>query len=128
MKKIKTKHFINCSAPLCLEANDIDDESIWYPSEDICSAQPKGGVPNWIKTQRKIKRKAEGKDIGFFSLKMLKRNCVICKGIKGINGDKINTGFQEKKWFEKHPVKRKKSEAEKQKFADRMKAVRLANC
>jgi len=122
-----TLHFIHCSAPLCLDANDLRDDMIWYPSDEaICSAQPKTGVPNWIKQQRKIVRATKGRDIGYFTLKMLKRNCVIAKGIKGIDGDKQNTNWQIKRWFEKHRTKRKLSEAEQQKLEDNMRNVRLA--
>jgi len=124
----KTPHFEKCTAPLCLEADDIDDNSIWYANEPICSAQPKTGTPNWIKQQRKIARQTkQNPEIGFFTLEMLKRNCVVGKGMKGINGDKQNTKWQIKRWFEKHKTKRKLSEKEKEVIRERFKKNVLSN-
>ena len=111
---MKTRHFENCSAPLCLEADDITDDMIWYSDEEICNANSKNGVPNWIKQQRKIAKKAKGKNIGFFTFKMLKRNCVIGSGIKGIDGDRYDVEDQVKRWFRGHKEKRVLTEKEKE--------------
>jgi len=117
----ETRHFANCSSPLCLEAKDIDDKSIWYVDEPICNKQPKTGIPNWVKQQKKIVRKAKSKDIGYFTLGMLKRDCIISGGINGIEGDRFDEKEQIKRWFKKHPTKRVRSEKERKMLADLLK-------
>ena len=117
----KTYHFDSCSAPLCLQASDLEDDSIWYTDEEICNANTNGRTPDWIKQQRKIAKLSKGKDVGFFTLKMLKRNCIIRTGIRGIDGDKNNVKEQKERWFKNHKPKRKRSEEEKKVSRERFK-------
>lgn len=103
------KKFNYCSAPLC----PLDEESLrdglWYPDEEICTTQP---YPNWIKTQRKIARRCKDKD-KYFTYEMLDRNCVMGKGMVGLDPDRDEKP-QLKRWLRIHPPKRKLSEEEKE--------------
>jgi hypothetical protein len=94
------KYFDGCSALLCPKDEGVADRT-WFPDEDICRL---ADVPDWVKRQRKVSRKAaEG---CYFTLAMLKQDCRIPQGMKGIdpNGtDKERTAC-EAAWFKAHPV------------------------
>ena len=51
--------FESCSAPICPLDEQSMKKSIWYPDEDICHKRL--GL-QWIKIQRRIKKKAKNKD------------------------------------------------------------------
>jgi hypothetical protein len=73
----------------------------WFPDEDICRLAT---VPEWAKRQRKVSKKAAPG--GCFTLAMLKHDCRICKGIKGIDPDGTDNEriADEAAWFTDHPV------------------------
>jgi hypothetical protein len=77
-------------------------ETAWFPGEEICRLQD---VPEWVKRQRKIAKKAGSIDYSF-TLAMLQRDCRISKGIKGIDPDMTDKERQEaeKVWLEARPM------------------------
>jgi hypothetical protein len=94
------KYFDGCSAPLCPRDEGITDRA-WFPDEDICRL---ADVPEWVRRQRKISHKAALG--GCFTLAMLKQDCRIPKGMKGIESDGTDTerAAGEAAWFKAHPV------------------------
>jgi hypothetical protein len=94
------KYFDGCSAPLCPKDEGAADRS-WFPDEDICRL---ADVPEWVKRQRKVSRKAALG--GYFTLAMLKYDCRISKGMKGIDPDGTDKerAAGEAAWFTAHPV------------------------
>jgi len=103
----------------------LDEESlrngVWYPDEEICTSI-KCGNKDWIRNQRKIKKRAANRNF-YFTHEMLCRNCQIRRGIDGLDPD--NTSFSDKKaeesWLKKHPEKRKWTEEEKYRLASPLK-------
>ncbi len=99
----------NCNAPIC----PLDQTSLkgtWYPREEICHSRTQGNLP-WIRAQRKIVASGAPAD-RYFNLLMLERNCIIKKGIAGLDPNEADT-TQFKKWLADHPVKKEMSEEEK---------------
>jgi hypothetical protein len=94
------RYFDGCSAPLCPKDEGVADRT-WFPDEDICRL---ADVPEWVRRQRKISRKATMG--GYFTLAMLKHDCRICKGMKGIDPDGTDKerAADEATWFKAHPV------------------------
>jgi hypothetical protein len=94
------RYFDGCSAPLCPKDEGVADRT-WFPDEDICRLT---AVPEWVKRQRKISRKAAMG--GYFTLAMLEHDCRISKGMKGIdpNGTDKERTADEAAWFTAHPV------------------------
>jgi hypothetical protein len=94
------KYFDGCSAPLCPKDEGVVDRA-WFSDENICRLSD---VPEWVKRQRKISRKAAMG--GYFTLAMLKQDCRICKGMKGIDPDGADKerAADEAAWFNAHPV------------------------
>jgi hypothetical protein len=94
------RYFEGCSAPLCPRDEGIA-ERIWFSDEDICRH---ADIPAWVKRQRKISRKAVSG--GYFTLAMLKHDCRMCKGMKGIDpdGSGKERAASESAWFIAHPV------------------------
>ena len=91
--------YTSCIAPLCpIDADSL--EGVWYPGEKICQAKAGNCLP-WVKAQRKI-AKSEAERNGYFTLAMLNHDCVIRKGISGLDPDKEDKQ-QVKKWMEEHP-------------------------
>jgi hypothetical protein len=105
------KYFDGCSAPVCPK-DPGQEKTAWFPDEDICRL---ADVPEWVKRQRKISRKAAPG--GYFTLAMLKQDCRIAQGIKGIDPDGTDKERErdEAAWFTAHPVitaeKRERSRA-----------------
>jgi hypothetical protein len=61
-------------------------------------------VPEWVKRQRKVSRKAaQG---GYFTLAMLRHDCRIPQGLKGIDPDGTDKERErdEAAWFTAHPA------------------------
>jgi hypothetical protein len=89
----------------------------WFADEDICRL---ADVPAWIKRQRKVAKKAAMG--GHFTLAMLKQDCHISKGIKGIDPDGTDKerAACEAAWLKTHPV----MNAEKR---EKMRAVAAKN-
>jgi hypothetical protein len=94
------KYFDGCSAPLCPKDEGIADRT-WFPDEDMCRL---ADIPEWVKRQRKISKKAAPG--GYFTLAMLKHDCRITQGIKGIDPDGTDKerAADEAAWFNAHPV------------------------
>jgi hypothetical protein len=94
------KYFDGCSAPLCPKDEGVADRT-WFADEDICRL---ADVPEWVKRQRKVSRKAALG--GYFTLAMLRHDCRISKGIKGIDPDGTDKerAAGEAAWFKVHPV------------------------
>jgi hypothetical protein len=78
---VDCKYFDGCSAPLCPKDAGVADGA-WFAYEDVCRL---ADVPEWVGRQRKVSRKAALG--GCFTLAMLKQDCRISKGMKGIDPD-----------------------------------------
>lgn len=124
MKPNECKRFGSCSAPLCPTDENSLACSIWYPDEEICQAQ-EYCHELWIRNQRKIAKKAHNKYF-YFNYQMLSHNCIISKGIEGLDPDRtdITEEQQLKRWLKQHPEKRIKSDEEREKLKNRMVEVR----
>jgi hypothetical protein len=94
------KYFDGCSAPLCPKDEGVADRT-WFADEDICRL---ADVPKWVKRQRKVSRRAMPD--GYFTVAMLKHECRINKGMKGIDPDGTDRerAADEAAWFKVHPV------------------------
>jgi hypothetical protein len=94
------KYFDGCSAPLCPKDEGAADRA-WFPDEDMCRL---AAVPEWVKRQRKVSRKAaQG---GYFTLAMLRHDCRIAQGMKGVDPDGTDRerAADEAAWFKAHPA------------------------
>jgi hypothetical protein len=118
------KRFETCSCPLCPMDEGSLTGGIWYPDEQYCTAYAFSSLL-WIRNQRKIAKRTHNVDY-YFNIQMLSQNCIISKGIAGLDPDRIdiNEELQLKSWLKKHPEKRKISETELEKLKNRMKDVR----
>jgi hypothetical protein len=94
------KYFDGCSAPLCPKDEGMADRT-WFADEDICRL---ADVPEWVKRQRKVSRKAATG--GYFTFAMLNHDCRITQGMKGIDPDGTDEKrvADERAWFKAHPV------------------------
>jgi hypothetical protein len=94
------KYFDGCSAPLCPKDEGIADRT-WFADEDICRL---ADVPEWVRRQRKVSKKAAPG--GYFTVAMLKHDCRISKGMKGIDPDGTDKerADDEATWFKAHPA------------------------
>jgi hypothetical protein len=92
------KYFDGCSAPLCPKDDGITDRT-WFVDEDICRL---ADVPEWIRRQRKVSRKAALG--GCFIFSILNYDCRITKGMKGIdpNGTDKERIAGETAWLKAH--------------------------
>jgi len=108
LKREDCPSFDTCGAPLCPLDLESLKNGIFYPDEEICKRR---NAPAWIKVQRKIAKKTGDKD-KYFTYEMLAQNCVISKGITGLDPDKEQAP-QLKRWLEHHPVKRERTEEER---------------
>lgn len=109
MSNNSCKHYQMCSAPIC----PMDERSlkcIWYPDEGICISSAYGNLM-WIKAQRKI-AKTSTQANRYFTVEMLEANCVIRKGIIGLDPN-VDEKPQLQRWLKEHPSKRILSEEEK---------------
>jgi hypothetical protein len=98
------KYFDGCSAPLCPKDEGVADRT-WFADEDICRL---ADVPEWVKRQKKVSRKAAlgSSPSGYFTRAMLKHDCQIRTGMKGIDPDGTDKerAACEAAWFKAHPV------------------------
>ena len=123
------KYFDECSAPMC--PRDVGAaKTAWFVDEPVCRLHD---VPEWVKRQRKIARTDIDEKAGCFTLPMLERDCMIKKGITGIDPDGTDSEREaaEKAWLEKHPVKKPISEETQAKYrvqAEHARAVRCRKC
>lgn len=100
------KYYDECNAPLCPLDPDLHKRT-WFADEDICrSANARRGL-EWVKRQRKIKRKIAHleADGGYFKLELLERDCVIGKGMRGLDPDAyMDTESRRiRSWMKRHP-------------------------
>jgi hypothetical protein len=94
------RYFEGCSAPLCpKDAGNV--KCTWFADEEICRL---ADVPEWVKRQRKVAKRATPE--GYFTVAMLKQDCRIPKGMKGIDPDGTDKerAAGEAAWFMAHPV------------------------
>ena len=123
------KYFGDCSVPMCpKDAGAV--KTAWFADEPVCRLHE---VPEWVKRQRKITKTGIDESAGCFTLPMLERDCMIKKGITGIDPDGTDSEREaaEKAWLEKHPVKKPISEEMRAKYkaqAERARAVRCRKC
>jgi hypothetical protein len=99
------KYFDGCSAPLCPKDEGMADRT-WFADEDICRL---ADVPEWVKRtlirrQRKVSKKAALG--GYFTVAMLKQDCRIAQGMKGVDPDGTDKERDagEAAWFKAHPA------------------------
>jgi hypothetical protein len=85
MKNKNCKFYESCSAPMCPILSDEQNENYcWYPDEEICRSRK--GIPDWIKQQRKIAKKAKPENYWhYFTLEMLKVRFRITSNVKGLD-------------------------------------------
>jgi hypothetical protein len=111
--------FENCVAPLCpLDAASL--KGVWYADEEICRSRTYANLP-WIRGQRKIGRVGAR---GYFTLEMLRRNCIVKKGIAGLDSDAVEEP-QLGRWLADHPERRGMSEEKKAALRQQARAARF---
>lgn len=99
------KYYESCSSPFC-PLNKKTNNNIWYPNEQICNLKKFTKLP-YIQLQKKIIKKT--RDINkYYTIEMLNSNCIVGKGIIGLDPDYDKTS-QLQKWLIKHPTKRNKA-------------------
>ena len=106
---MECKNFEDCSAPMCPRDSGAASTA-WFPGEPVCRLLD---VPDWVKRQRKVARKAAA---GYsFTFAMLQQDCRIAQGIKGIDPDGTDKERTEaeKNWLSAHPAI---TEAEREKM------------
>jgi len=96
---IECNSFEGCDAPVC-PRQKLDTS--WFSDEDICFNQ-QHSKDMVIKNQKKIKKVTGGKNVGYFTIPMLNVNCVIGKGMLGLDPDKEEEP-QLEAWLRKHPT------------------------
>ena len=96
------RYFGECSASICPKDADVK-KATWFPNEGICRLHD---IPEWVKRQRKIAKKANSTDCFFFTFIMLQRDCRIARGIKGIDpdGTEKERAEAELAWLKAHPA------------------------
>ena len=109
MRPEDCKRYKDCSAQLCPMGTCSGS---WYPEEDICESR-EFSYESWIRNQRKIARKTRDLDT-YYTYKMLQQNCIIGKGISGLNPDNDYCEMKNDgdRWLKAHPEKQKLSETE----------------
>jgi len=112
-----------CGAPLCPLDENIEWR-IWYPDEEICKAR-KFQQLDWIKNQHKIRKKTRDMSC-YFGPEMLKRNCIIGRGIRGLDPDLPSETEEQRieEWLAKHPEKKGISPERREELTKRMREVR----
>jgi hypothetical protein len=111
--------FESCLAPLCpLDTTSL--KGVWYADEEICRSRTYANLP-WIRSQRKIGRV---KARGYFTLEMLQRNCIVKRGITGLDPDAVEEP-QLHRWLADHPVRRGMTDEKKAALRQRAQAGRF---
>jgi len=117
----KCKNYDACSAPLC----PLDEQSLrhglWYPDEEVCTLRDHSGLL-WIRNQKRLIKKA-GRADRHFTLEMLNRNCIIRRGIEGLDPD-APEGMQLRRWLKAHPERRDLSKEDREKMTQRLAAAK----
>lgn len=73
-----------CIAQLCPLDTSVG-EKVWYPDEPICQTTSIK-KPDWVKTQRKIAKRAISRNT-FYAIKALKKIHRVGRGITGVSPD-----------------------------------------
>jgi hypothetical protein len=111
------KKYDTCNAPLCpMDAQSLA-HGIWYPDEEICGMRTHTSL-SWIKNQKKLLKRSGTAD-RYFTLQMLERNCIIRRGIEGLDPNYLEDD-QLKKWLRDHPEKRMLSKTEREKIGQKL--------
>jgi len=111
--------FESCVAPLCpLDPTSL--KGVWYADEEICRSRTYANIA-WIKAQRKIGRVGAK---GYFTLEMLRRNCIVKKGIAGLDSDAVEEP-QLGRWLADHPERKGMSEEKKARLRHQAQAARF---
>lgn len=111
--------FESCVAPLC-PLDQASLKGVWYADEEICRSRTYANIA-WIKAQRKIGRVGAK---GYFTLEMLRRNCIVKKGIAGLDSDAMEEP-QLGRWLADHPERRGMSEEKKMRLRQQAQAARF---
>jgi hypothetical protein len=113
-KRINCKFYEGCSAPMCpILSEEQNSNYIWYPDEDIC--QKRKGLPDWVRQQRKIAKKAKPENYQYyFTLGMLEVRFRVTKSVKGLDPDNLNEEAQLRVWRKRNKGSSKKKTTEKQ--------------
>lgn len=112
--------FVHCSAPMC-PLDPMVEGCEWYPEDDICR---KNFPPQWVKTQKKIKARTRNFDT-YYTLQMLQRNCVVGRGMVGIDPNKARAETEQlESWLRRHPEKKPLTEGQKEVLRERFKENR----
>jgi len=107
-----------CSAPMCPLERDSIRCGVWFPDDEICKNRKFIGESVeerkdrdtkatrdhdmiMIKQQRKIQKSARDRST-YYTRRMLIVECIVKKGITGIDPDKPEKS-QVKRWIKKHP-------------------------
>lgn len=117
------KYYHRCGAPLC----PMDERSlkcVWFSDEERCISPDYANL-TWIKAQKKI-AKAAAPANRYFTIEMLKTNCVIRKGIIGLDPNSDERP-QLHVWLKAHPAKRILSAEEKKTRAERIKKYQFSS-
>jgi Holliday junction resolvase RusA-like endonuclease len=109
-----------CLAPLCpLDRSSLS--GVWYPGEEICRSRTQGNSP-WLKRQRKIAGCGAGAG-RYFTLAMLSRDCIIRRGITGLDPNEEEEP-QLRVWMKDHPERKALSDCERAELEKRMEKCR----
>jgi hypothetical protein len=111
--------FESCHAPLC-PLDPISLNGVWYADEEVCRSRSYTALP-WIRSQRKIGRVMAR---GYFTLEMLRRNCIVKKGIAGLDAD-AEEEPQLRRWLADHTERRGMSEEKKAALRQRAQSGRF---
>ena len=124
MKVKDCKRYESCNAPLCPKDQGSLERGSWFPFEEICGLQTYCHE-SWIRNQKKIAKKSRNIDF-YFTHRMLEQNCIIGRGIVGIDPDHDITDIKkdETRWLQEHPVKRIISEEKRELLRNRMEKIR----
>jgi hypothetical protein len=120
-KRINCKFYEGCSAQICPILSDEQNSNyIWYPDEEIC--RKRKGLPDWVKQQRKIAKKAKPDNCWhYFTLDMLKVRFRVTSCAEGLdpNMDLEKEGQQLKAWHKKYKGTKKRKLTETQRMQKR---------
>ena len=113
-KRNNCKYYDGCNAQLCPMLSDENNKNyIWYPDEDICTR--KKNIPDWVKQQRKVAKKANPDNFWFyFTMDMLKVRFRVTNSVKGLDPDKKEYP-QLNQWFKRNKGTKKRKMTDEQK-------------
>ena len=122
-RETRCSRYQMCNAPLCPLDRDIKWRH-WFPDEPICTAKKSRDL-DWTKNQKKIRKRALDKS-RYFTYDMLKRNCRIRTGIRGLSPNMPCESEEKRveKWLSRHPPKRGMSSKERKEFTQKMRKLR----